>query len=104
MADTNPEGSDQVTLTDIAERAGVSKAAASLALRGKPGVGDATRMHMLEVASELRYRSDASISASDQVTIGILVKARPMDVGRTNPFAGPSRPGSPRHAQSPVSM
>lgn len=46
------------TLSDVAKLAGVSLASASLALRGKPGVGESTRRRILEVAKELDYRSD----------------------------------------------
>ncbi len=46
----------KVTLTQVAEAAGVSVASASLALNNKPGVSDATRQHILKTAAELGYR------------------------------------------------
>jgi LacI family transcriptional regulator len=75
------------TLADVAARAGVSLSAASLALRGKPGVGETTRRRVIDVAAELDYRTRSSGSAG--ATFGILVKARPHDFGETNAFYGP---------------
>jgi DNA-binding LacI/PurR family transcriptional regulator len=77
----------RATLSDIAERAGVSLAAASLALRGKPGVGDETRRRIVEIAEELSYR--ARPAGSRAGGIGLLVKSRPDDVVATNRFYGP---------------
>lgn len=45
-----------VTISDIAERAGTSIAAVSLALNGKPGVGPELRERILGLADELGYR------------------------------------------------
>ncbi|MDN4616033.1 LacI family DNA-binding transcriptional regulator [Leifsonia sp. F6_8S_P_1B] len=44
------------TLADIADRAGVSAAAVSLALNGKKGVSDETRARVLAIAREQGYR------------------------------------------------
>lgn len=44
------------TIADIADRAGISAAAVSLALNGKKGVSDATRARVLEIARESGYR------------------------------------------------
>ena len=52
MSDERPP---KVTLEDVGTAAGVSTAAASLALRGKPGVGEATRQRILKVAADLNY-------------------------------------------------
>lgn len=77
----------RATLSDIAERAGVSLAAASLALRGKPGVGEVTRRRVVEIAQELEYQTrPVSVRAG---TIGLLVKSRPDDVVAANRFYGP---------------
>jgi DNA-binding LacI/PurR family transcriptional regulator len=44
------------TIADIAERAGISAAAVSLALNGKKGVSDETRARVLAIAKEHGYR------------------------------------------------
>lgn len=44
-----------VSLSDIAERLGISKYSVSRALTGKPGVSDATRRRVLRVAQEMGY-------------------------------------------------
>lgn len=49
-------------LEDVAARAGVSTASASLVLRGKPGPGARTRQAVLEAAHELGYRPDRTAS------------------------------------------
>ncbi len=49
-------------LEDVAARAGVSTASASLVLRGKPGPGAATREAVLSAAREIGYRPDAAAS------------------------------------------
>lgn len=46
----------RVTLADVAERAGVSRAAASYVINGKPGVGPAARERVLAAAEELEFR------------------------------------------------
>lgn len=51
-----PTRRGRVTLADVARRAGVSSAAASYVINGKPGVADATRARVLEVAKELGFR------------------------------------------------
>jgi DNA-binding LacI/PurR family transcriptional regulator len=66
-----------VTLQDVAERAGVSKTAAAAALSGKwtgrIGVSEQTRLRVLDVARELRYRPNAvarSLSARATNVVG----------------------------------
>jgi DNA-binding LacI/PurR family transcriptional regulator len=49
-------------LDDVAMRAGVSPATASLVLRDQPGPSAATRQRVLEAAAELDYRADRSAS------------------------------------------
>ncbi|MFP7761967.1 LacI family DNA-binding transcriptional regulator [Marisediminicola sp. LYQ134] len=46
------------TIVDVAREAGVSKSLVSLALRGDPGVSDATRARITDVAVALGYRSN----------------------------------------------
>ncbi|WP_123788440.1 LacI family DNA-binding transcriptional regulator [Phytoactinopolyspora halophila] len=76
----------RATLADIAERAGVSLAAASLAVRGKPGVGDTTRQRVLDIAHELDYRARSSTSSPG--AIGVLVRARERDHIESDAFYG----------------
>jgi DNA-binding LacI/PurR family transcriptional regulator len=45
----------EINMADVAQRAGVSVATVSRALRGLPGVGEATRTRILEIADELAY-------------------------------------------------
>jgi len=52
-----------VTLEEIALQMGVSKATVSLALRGRPGVSEATRQRVTEVAERLGYRPDPAVSS-----------------------------------------
>lgn len=49
-------------LSDVAQRAGVSPATASLVLRGRPGPSEATRRAVQGAATELGYRPDRSAS------------------------------------------
>ncbi|MCC5849993.1 MAG: LacI family DNA-binding transcriptional regulator [Verrucomicrobia bacterium] len=55
--------SESVTLKDIAERAGVSMMAVSMALRGRPGVSDETREKIKALAVEMGYRKDPLLSS-----------------------------------------
>src|SRR5699024_12706698 len=57
-AATSPRGTgrgQRVTIADIAERAGVTSAAVSLAVNGRPGVSDATRARVMDIARELHW-------------------------------------------------
>ncbi|MGP4111192.1 LacI family DNA-binding transcriptional regulator [Streptomyces sp. 4N509B] len=54
------------TMQDIAHRAGVTKAAVSFALNGRPGVSEATRRRILAIAEELGWQpSSAARALSD---------------------------------------
>ena len=46
------------TLVDVAARAGVSRALASIVIRGAPGAGQATTARVLQAAAEIGYRPD----------------------------------------------
>ena len=64
------------TLENVAARAGVSRAQASRALRGDPGVKPETKRHILAIAEAMNYRSNAAaraLASNNQLTIGILV-------------------------------
>jgi DNA-binding LacI/PurR family transcriptional regulator len=73
MAET---GSTKLTLAEVAERAGVSRSLASLALRGEPGVQSEKRARILKIAAELNYTphpAARSLASNQAGTIGILV-------------------------------
>lgn len=53
----------RITIKDIAQLAGVSLGSVHCALSGKPGVSEATRQHIVQVAAEHGYRPNA-IAAS----------------------------------------
>ncbi|MBB5894613.1 LacI family DNA-binding transcriptional regulator [Kutzneria kofuensis] len=76
------------TIMDIARRAGVSKGAVSMALNGLPGVSEATRSRILEVARELDWHPNnaaRALSAARADAIG-LVLARPARTLGVEPF------------------
>lgn len=80
--DAQPSGK-RITLSDVAADAGVSRATASLVLRGSPLVSDRTRDHVLASMQRLGYvynRAAASLRAQHSRTIGLAVT----DI--TNPF------------------
>lgn len=81
--------SARVTLNEVAEAAGVSRAAASLALRGKPGVAEETRRRVLDVAGELGYKIRPYGLPLTTGTVGLVVKSKPADMGSTNAFYAP---------------
>ena len=75
---TTPSGR-RLTIADVARVAGVSTGAVSYALNGKPGVSEATRARVVEVARELGWRPHSaarSLSRARSGTVG-LVLARP---------------------------
>lgn len=80
---------ERVTLIAVAERAGVSPAAASLALRGRPGVAPATRERVIGAAAELGYRTRPASDLAEQLTIGLLMKSKPHETVEANAFYGP---------------
>ncbi len=45
-----------VTISDVAERAGVAKATVSMVMRNKAGISDATRQRVLGIARHMNYR------------------------------------------------
>ena len=73
----------KVTLQDVADRAKVSKATASLALSKHPRISDPTRQRVLAAVEALGYvynRHAASLRTQRSYTIGLIIK----DV--SNPF------------------
>ncbi|MGB3734751.1 MAG: LacI family DNA-binding transcriptional regulator [Ilumatobacter sp.] len=77
----------KITLATVADAAGVSPAAASLALRGKSGVSTDTRHRIITTAKDLGYEMRAPVGRA--ATIGLLVKTHADDNGTTNAFYGP---------------
>ncbi len=68
------------TIADVARRAGVSSAAVSLAVNGRPGVGDDTRARVLAAARELGWRPSASARALTEArtrAIGLVLERDP---------------------------
>lgn len=51
------------TIEDVAREAGVSLMTVSRAVNGRPGVGEATRRRVLDIAARLGYRPDRRASA-----------------------------------------
>jgi DNA-binding LacI/PurR family transcriptional regulator len=76
------------TIDDVARRAGVSSAAVSFAMNGRPGVGEATRQRILAAAEELGWRPSAHARALTQArarAIGLLL-SRPVEQLEVDPF------------------
>ncbi|MCA5893346.1 LacI family transcriptional regulator [Isoptericola sp. NEAU-Y5] len=55
-----PSRPRRLTITDVARAAGVSISVVSYALNDRPGVSDATRRHVLRIASDLGWRPSAA--------------------------------------------
>ncbi|WP_327107264.1 LacI family DNA-binding transcriptional regulator [Nonomuraea glycinis] len=76
------------TIADIARRVGVSKGAVSFALNGRPGVSEATRARILQVADEMNWRPHSAARALGGARAGAvgLVLARPASTLGVEPF------------------
>lgn len=57
-----PDAKKRVTIADVARRAGVSRAAASYALRDDPNIAAATRAKIRKIADALGYRPDPMLA------------------------------------------
>ncbi|MGY5764628.1 LacI family DNA-binding transcriptional regulator [Brachybacterium sp. DNPG3] len=80
----------RVTIADIARRAGVTAAAVSLAVNGRPGVSDATRARIIKIAEELEWEPShaARALAGAPVRTAGMILARPADVLGAEAFFG----------------
>jgi LacI family transcriptional regulator len=97
-------GYKPATLADVASAIGLSPAAVSLALRGKPGVSEATRARVVEAARSLGYRPVAGVSRQRQkpLTIGLVIKAVNGDSPEANRFYAPVMAGIEESCRSHV--
>lgn len=74
----------RVTISDIAERAGVSIGAVSFALNGRKGVSDQTRARILAVADELGWAPTSaarSLAEAKTDTVGVVLAREPHSFG-----------------------
>ena len=78
----------KTTSLDIAERAGVSQSTVSRALRDSPQVSEETRLHVQQIAKELRYTVDRNASRLRAQTTNTLALLLCEDQPEThiNPF------------------
>jgi LacI family transcriptional regulator len=80
---------ERVTITDIAEKSGVSPATVSLVLNEKPGVSGETRTRVLETAEKLGYQNKpkAKLTQTGKLNIlAMIVKMDRDDIPLENPF------------------
>lgn len=76
------------TIADVAQRAGVSNGAVSLALNDRRGLSDETRARIMDAARELGWQPShraRSLASSRAFTVG-LVLARPAELLGADPF------------------
>ncbi|RDI16742.1 LacI family DNA-binding transcriptional regulator [Lentzea flaviverrucosa] len=65
------------TISDVAQRAGVSISAASFALNGRPGVSDRTRQRILDAADEIGWHRNSAARALSGGTTNVIGMAIP---------------------------
>jgi len=72
----------RATMSDIARRLDISKAAVSYALNGQPGVSSSTRQRVLDLAKDLGWYASSSARALSGAETGVigLVLSRPSDL------------------------
>ncbi|GAA3641054.1 LacI family DNA-binding transcriptional regulator [Microbacterium awajiense] len=78
------DGPSRVTISDIAERAGVSIGAVSFALNGRKGVSDKTRERVLRIADEMGWAPASaarSLAESRTETFGMVLARDPRNLG-----------------------
>ena len=70
----------KITISDVAQRAGVSKGLVSFALNDRPGVSPESRQRILAIARELGWRPDArgrALSTSRSLAYGLVLNRSP---------------------------
>ena len=67
-----PVRSSRPTIDDVAQRVGVSRAAVSFAVNGRPGVGEETRARILRAAEELDWRPSGPARALTHARAGAI--------------------------------
>lgn len=75
---------NRVTISDIAERAGVSIGAVSFALNGRKGVSDQTRDRILRIAREMGWAPASaarSLAEAKTATVGLVLARDPRTLG-----------------------
>lgn len=79
---------ERVTIGDLAQRLGLSKASVSYALNGQPGVSAQTRTRVLALARELQWYPSSSARALSGARTGVvgLVLSRDPDLLGTEPY------------------
>ncbi len=89
MNDETPTGkSRRPTISDVAQRAGVSKGLVSFALNDRPGVNVATRDRILRVAAEMGWSPDLrarSLSTNRSYALGLVLQ-RDTEIVAGDPF------------------
>ena len=88
MTDSRKPARRRPTIDDVARRAGVSSAAVSFAMNGRRGVGEATRVRILDAAAELGWSPSAPARALGRGRAGAigLLLARPVETLEVDPF------------------
>jgi DNA-binding LacI/PurR family transcriptional regulator len=79
---TSPAHGGRVTIADIARGLGISKAAVSYALTGRPGVGADTRQRVIAAAEQMGWYPSSSARALTGADAGVvgLVLSRPPEL------------------------
>lgn len=78
----------RVTISDIADRAGVSIGAVSFALNGRPGVSEETRARVLEVADEMGWapsNAARALAEASSDTVGLVLARDPNTMALRGP-------------------
>lgn len=75
-----------ITAKDIAKNIGVSTATVSMVLNNRPGVGEDTRIKILEAAKELGYKRQSRILYTKNKSLNLVIYKKHGDVVSDTPF------------------